>query len=233
MRILFCITLLAFCGLTGSLSAQTVETVQAAPAVNHFQGDIDAIRRYDQIYTPPANPILFIGSSSIVKWHDLERTFSNYVVMNRGFGGSVTNDIIYFAKDIIFPYHPRQIVIYVGDNDLPQEGATADTILNRFKNLYALIRSQLPQVPIAYISIKPSPSRAVFLPKAMAANKLIREFLEKEANTKFIDIYTPMLDDQNNPRKELFLGDMLHMNSQGYDIWRKAVEPVLVPLNQQ
>jgi lysophospholipase L1-like esterase len=199
-------------------------------AVNaqRYQDDINTIQKWDKMYAPPANPILFTGSSSIRKWDDLERTFATYVVMNRGVGGAVTNDIIYYADEIIFPYHPRQIVLYVGENDLTEKGVTADTIFNRFKNLYATIRSKLPNTPIVYISIKPSPSRVQFLRIARQANILIRSYIAKQSHIIFVDVFQPMLDKNGQPRKELFVADMLHMNAQGYAIWRKAVSPHLL-----
>ncbi|RFS22070.1 GDSL family lipase [Chitinophaga silvatica] len=193
-----------------------------------FEEDIRTIRNYDKIYAAPNKPILFIGSSSIRKWDDLERNFASYVVLNRGFGGAVTEDVIHYADDIIFPYNPRQIVIYVGENDLVEETATADTIFNRFKVLYTIIREKLPAIPIVYISIKPSPSRATFFEKAKAANLLISDYLKTQQRVVFVDIYPKMLDKNGNPRTELFLQDMLHMNKSGYAIWEKAIKPYLL-----
>ncbi len=180
------------------------------------------------MYVPPKNPILFTGSSSIRKWEDLERTFAGYVAMNRGIGGAVTTDITYFAKQLIFAYHPRQIVLYVGENDLVQEGMTADSIFHNFKRLYAAIRQQLPEAPLEYISIKPSPSRVQYIKTAEAANRLISAFLAKERHAHFINIFPLMLTKDGKPRPELFVEDMLHMNARGYAIWRKAVEPYLL-----
>lgn len=192
-----------------------------------FQDDVNTILKFDKMYAPPANPILFTGSSSIRKWDDLELTFAEHKPMNRGIGGAVTNDIIHYANDIIFPYHPREIVIYVGENDLVEKGVTADSVFNRFKNLYTLIRSKLPQIPLVYISIKPSPSREQFLPMAKAANALIKDYIASQSNITFVDVFSLMLDKNGKPRKELFVEDMLHMNAQGYAIWRKAVAPYL------
>jgi hypothetical protein len=36
-----------------------------------------------------------------------------------------------------------------------------------------------------------------------------------------------MLDSAGNPRRELFLGDMLHMNEAGYAIWKELIRPHL------
>lgn len=207
------------------LIQQTVISAQDKPK---FWDDVQTIKKYDQMYMPPANPILFIGSSSIRKWDDLERTFANYVVMNRGIGGAITNDITYYANDIVFPYHPRQIVIYVGENDAPDEKTTADSILNRTKHLMTVLRTQLPDVPVVYLAMKPSPSRVKYQNKVKAANDLIRAYLKTEKNTTFIDIYTLMLTPDGKLRPELFVEDMLHMNKDGYLIWRNAVEPYLL-----
>src|SRR3954451_18428560 len=87
------------------ISGETL-SAQIKPA---YWEDVQTIKKYDQMYEPPYQPILFIGSSSIRKWNDLERTFADYVVLNRGIGGAVVNDITYYLNDIVFPYHPRQI----------------------------------------------------------------------------------------------------------------------------
>jgi len=193
-----------------------------------FWDDVQTIKKYDQQYKPPVNPVLFIGSSSIRKWDDLTQVFAKYNALNRGIGGAVTNDITFYLNDVVFPYQPRQIVLYIGENDLPNAQTTPDSVLNRTVNLYKAIRAKLPDVPIVYISIKPSPSRDAFKAKAIASTALIKAFLAKEANTKYVDVYSLMLTKDGKLRPELFVEDMLHMNAAGYAIWRKAVEPHLL-----
>jgi lysophospholipase L1-like esterase len=192
-----------------------------------FWDDVQTIKAYDKQYKTPAHPILFVGSSSIRKWDDLQVAFGAYNVINRGVGGTYVEDIIYYADDLIFTYQPRQIVLYVGENDITKADETADTILNRTIRLYRLIRSKLPDVPIVYISMKPSPSRDKFQQKVIATNKLIKAFLATQKNSVFVDIFPLMLIDGHS-RPELFVGDMLHMNSEGYAIWEKAVKPYLL-----
>lgn len=193
-----------------------------------FWDDVQTIKKYDKMFQAPANPVLFVGSSSIRKWDDLTQVFAKYNALNRGIGGAVVNDITYYLNDIVFPYQPRQIVIYVGENDLPNKEVTADTVLNRTIKLYKSIRAKLPNTPIVYINIKPSPSRDAFKDKATAANALTQKFFAGEANVKYVDIYPLMLTKAGKLRPELFVGDMLHMNPAGYAIWRKAVEPLLI-----
>lgn len=192
-----------------------------------FQNDIQTIREYDKIYAPPKDPILFIGSSSFRLWGNLERTFAEFDVLNRGIGGSVINDISFYIDNLVTPYQPRQIFIYVGENDIANEAST-ETVLKDTQHLLALIRERSPNTPIVYIAIKPSPSREKYLLKVKAANERISDYLATQKNMSFIDVYSLMLTPDGKSRPELFLSDRLHLNQLGYDIWIKEIKPQLL-----
>ena len=220
MRTIKLISFFCFTVLFSAVNAQS-------PAKPAFWDDIQTIKQYDKIYRPPQSPILFTGSSSIRIWDNMTEMFKGYKVLNRGVGGSVLSDIDRYVEDIIIPYKPKQIILYIGENDIPI-APNGDSVFAGFQRLYRHIRSLLPDVPMAYISIKPSPSREKFMPIAVRANQLIREFLSKETNTSFIDVYPLMLDKDGHPRPELFRDDMLHMKQGGYDIWYKKIKPYLL-----
>lgn len=190
--------------------------------------DIQQFKKLDKQNPPPQKAVLFIGSSSIRMWKEVQKDFPDHQVINRGFGGSTLPDVIRYAGDIIFPYHPKQVVIYCGDNDAASsDKISADSIRNRFERLFLLIRSKLPKTRITYISIKPSPSREKLFPVMEKANWEIENFIKSRRRADFVDIWHLMLDEFGRPRKELFRSDMLHMNRQGYAIWQKAVKPLL------
>ena len=148
-------------------SVQAVVQAQQQP----FYNEIDSFRKQDSISAPPKNAILFIGSSSFRMWNNLQQDFPGYTIINRGFGGSTLQDVIRYADKIIFPYEPRQIVIYCGENDIASsDTVTAELVTNRFKTLFLLIRSRIPAVPILVVSLKPSPSRKKLWPKMEATN---------------------------------------------------------------
>src|SRR6185295_814332 len=107
-------------GVTGFLLLMF--TFQALRAQEHprFYEEIQQFKKNDSAGFPPANAILFLGSSSFTKWTDVQSSFPGYPIINRGFGGSTLPDVIRYANDIIFPYHPRQVVIYCGENDFEE-----------------------------------------------------------------------------------------------------------------
>lgn len=199
---------------------------QATP----FYNEIETFKKQDSIRFPPKHAILFVGSSSFTKWTDVQDYFPDYPIINRGFGGSTLPDVIRYANDIIIPYQPKQIVIYCGENDLAGGDTTVNgkLVFKRFKQLFILIRKQLPRVPVAYVSMKPSPSRQKLWPKMIAGNLLIKKMLAKRKNTAFIDVYHKMFNKDGTVMQDIFIEDNLHMNAKGYAIWQKIIAPYLL-----
>jgi len=212
-----------FCLLVCFLSAATF--AQHPP----FWDEISGFQHIDSVTPPPAHPIVFTGSSSFRKWTGVRDAFPGYPIINRGFGGSTFPDVIRYANEVIFKYHPRQIVLYCGDNDLASsDTVTAQMVFRRFKQLFLLIRSKLPQTDIVYVSIKPSPSREKLMPRMVEANNLISAFLSRQKHAAFADVYHKMLAPDGKPIEDIFEADKLHMNAKGYDIWQKVLLPYLL-----
>ena len=204
----------------------------AQPAIRPFEKEVAAFARQDSLHPPPGKPILLIGSSSFTKWTNVQQYFPGYEILNRGFGGSSLEDVIYYAPQVLFAYTPRQIIVYCGENDLaasPQP--TTKRVLQRFKQLYRLIRNQWPSVPIVYISIKPSPARWQLESSFVEANERIKGYIQKQKNIRFLDVHTAMLTTAGETRPELYIGDRLHMNERGYEIWQNLLFPLLLPAN--
>ncbi len=214
------IVLFLFIFYTQNLYAQT------HPA---FWDEIQNFKIQDSINPPPKNAILFVGSSSFRKWTDVQNYFPGYKIINRGFGGSLLPDVSAYADDIIFPYQPKQILIYCGDNDLASsDTVSATTVVRRFEQLFNMIRKKLPRASIVFVSIKPSPSRQKLMPKMEAANDMIKKFLSKKPKTGFVDVYHKMLKPDGTPMDDIFLEDKLHMTPKGYAIWQKEIQPYLL-----
>lgn len=200
-----------------------------------FRDDIQAFKKQDSISFPPKNAILFIGSSSFTLWKDVQQYFPGYTIVNRGFGGSTLLDQLRYAEDIIFPYEPKQIVIYCGENDLASsDTVTAAMVTDRFRQLYNTIR-QKSKAPLLYISMKPSPSRRHLFQKMREANRSIASFLGESdvrsgltSKNVYVDVHSKMLDELGEPIPEIFQNDSLHMNEKGYAIWQKELQPFLL-----
>ncbi|RZI99175.1 MAG: GDSL family lipase [Rubrivivax sp.] len=195
-----------------------------AQAVNYgrWKSSFDAFAAADRERAPVQNGTLFVGSSTIRMWSSLQQDFRQLPVINRGFGGSTMADCNHFARDLVIRYQPSQVLVYAGDNDLA-EGHTPQQVLDSFAQFVRTVRTELPHARIDYISIKPSPSRAQLLPQIREANALIGAYVQSLPNAGYIDIHTPMLAADGQPRGELFLGDRLHLNESGYRLWQSII----------
>lgn len=194
----------------------------AFAAPEKWTATIDKFTQADAINPPPQNGIVFVGSSSIVKWNSLKADFSDLPVINRGFGGSELFDSVFYADRIVIPYRPRMVVLYAGDNDL-KAGKSPEKVFADFQAFVAKVHAALPQARIVYIAIKPSPSRWSIKDKVVAANALIAAECKRDPRLAFADVYTPMLNEKGEPRPELFVKDMLHLNEAGYAVWKPIV----------
>ena len=196
-------------------------------AQGNFDAEIAAFEAQDKATPPPANGILFTGSSSIRLWSGLAEAFPGKPVIQRGFGGSTLSDVIRYMPRVILPYKPKQIVLYAGDNDIGQNNRTARELYSQFVSFFSVVRKQLPATTITYIAVKPSPARKQFMAVQAEANNLIKQYLAGQKNTSFADVYTPTLGADGQPRAELFQADGLHLNAQGYAVWQPIIAPLL------
>jgi lysophospholipase L1-like esterase len=219
-------------GLGVSLSAQPlaparVSTRPITVVDARWKASFDAFAQADRQQAPKPGCILFVGSSSIRLWSDLETRFGDAPVLKRGFGGSRMSDVAAHVDRLVVPYQPRLVVVYAGDNDLA-EGRTPQEVLASFTQFVERVREALPDTRIAYLSIKPSPSRARLMSQAIETNALIEHYSQSIPNLDYIDIYSKMLDADGRPRADLFTGDALHLNPAGYALWASTISPHLV-----
>jgi lysophospholipase L1-like esterase len=170
--------------------------------------------------------IVFTGSSSIRLWKTLENDFPKANIVNTGFGGSQTEDLLRNLDDLVIQFEPKKIFIYVGENDI-NAGKSVRQVMSEYALLMERVRNKTPETEFFFIGTKPSPSRWEKRGQMMALNDEIRMMAQNKENVTFIDVWKPMLDKSGNPREDLFVEDRLHMNAKGYKIWKKAVKPHL------
>ncbi|RXN85153.1 GDSL family lipase [Achromobacter aloeverae] len=204
--------------MTAALDKNATATVD-----NRWDASLAAFAAADKEHPPKPGGVLFVGSSSIRLWNNLEADFSSLpVVVKRGFGGSRMLDCTQHLHALVAPYKPRLVLVYAGDNDLA-EGRTPEQVLQSYRKFVDGVREDLPKTRIAYISIKPSPLRASLIPRIKETNALIKAYTLTVANADFIDVYSSMLDDKGEPRMELFREDKLHLNADGYALWKRII----------
>ena len=190
-----------------------------------FQEEIRMLMSKDDL--PQGDEVfVFTGSSSIKFWSSLEEDFSGFPILNRGFGGSQMSDLIYYKDSLIFRYQPGKVFIYEGDNDIAA-GKSSEEILKQAKDLALSIHNQLPRTKVYFISAKPSVARWKFKVNYIEFNTALAAWAKTVEYVEFIDIWRPMCTGDGMVMQNIFIGDDLHMNSKGYDIWEIVIRPFL------
>ena len=191
-----------------------------------FQGAIDDFKKNDTLKSPPKDSILFIGSSSIVYWKTLKEDMSPHEVINRGFGGAHIAHINNHFNEVVTAYKPKGIVFFCGTNDLTAI-KSVNQVFNDFLLFYENVKEALPKTKVFVIGVKPTIARYYLREKQLKMNKLTSDLAEKEKNLVYISVWDEMLLEDGKANPSLFVEDGLHMNENGYLIWKNLVKPHL------
>jgi GDSL-like Lipase/Acylhydrolase family len=210
---------------TAGAGAQT--PAGADPTLERELGaEVDRFVDADRAAPPAACQVLFVGSSSIVKWKDsLAADMAPMPVINRGFGSSHIEYVNRWFDQIVAPYRPRAIVFYAGENDI-DAGKSVDRVVADFDAFMARKTQVLGKTPVYFISLKPSKLRLAEFSLQSRVNDAIRARAARRSDLHYIDVVAPMLE--NGKPKDLFGPDNLHMTRAGYVIWTRAVRAALL-----
>ena len=195
-----------------------------------FDAQMTDFKAHDRESPPRKGGIVFTGSSSFTMWRSLKADMAPLPAINRGFGGSITLDVIHYMDHVVFAYEPKIVVLYEGDNDISWPEAKADLPIRCFAILVDRLHARLPNTHLVFVSIKPSPSRWDYWPEVQKANTAIRDRCDKDDRLHYVDIVPTLLDEEGNVREERFREDRLHFLDDVYADWTERIKPVVASL---
>ena len=203
------------------------------PKIDRFENTIHNFKRFDVRNTLPKEPILFVGSSSIVYW-ETSKSFPKLPVINRGFGGASIPEIMHYYDAVIKKHKPTTVVFYC-DIDV-ENGKSPEFAVNAFKKLTSRIQQDFPKTNILVLPMKPTLIDD-FIGKSVrknknTANKMLRGYCKQHKNLHFVDITKPMLEKNNKLRSDIFLSDGMHLNALGYTFWSPIIRNKILELKK-
>jgi hypothetical protein len=202
------------------LSCSPLGKYKSLPEVKAWENDIQQFEQLDKNISYPENAILFAGSSSIRLWTTLEKDMTPYPVIQRGYGGAKLSDFIVYADRIFKPHPCKAIVIFIA-NDITgtNQDKSPEEVAGLFRSLLKIIRKSHPETPVFWIALTPTVSRWKVWPEIMKANSLINDICYNTKNTYFIRTDYAFLNENGQPKEELFRDDKLHLTEKGYFVW--------------
>jgi hypothetical protein len=226
MKIFLCTGLITLM-LVGQVHSE-LPMAQVEAARTKWAVEIAKVKAKDAVEKHPENAVLFLGSSSVRRWETITQDMAPYHPIQRGYGGAKFADLVVFAEELITPHQFRALVVYVG-NDVVGKGtdATPEQVGDWFKTVAAVARAKQPGADVFCVEITPTPSRWKAQSKIDEVNAVLRAACEADPKLHFVQTSSAYLNEAKQPRKELFVKDMLHQNAAGYKLWASKIKAAL------
>lgn len=146
-------------GLALCIAHAGAQTVPNPTLEKELGAEVARFVEADRVAPPAPCQVLFVGSSSIVKWKEtLAADMAPMPIINRGFGGSHIEYVNRWFDQIVAPYRPRAIVFYDGENDI-DAGKSVQRVVADFDEFMRRKTQALGETPVYFISLKPSKLR--------------------------------------------------------------------------
>jgi lysophospholipase L1-like esterase len=195
-------------------SQNSYRNIASVSAMKAFERD-----RLENNYSE--NAILAIGSSSMRLWTSIHEDLKGYEIIHRGFGGSTMQDVLDSYQFLVTPYQAKTFLIYEGDNDLVK--GTGDEFYRNWHTFIKRVKRDRPGAQIFFISPKPSIQRWHLHELYQAERERLKAYAATDPQVHYIDVTTPMLDENGVVLQDIFEADNLHLNEKGYALWSEAI----------
>ncbi|MEM6364307.1 MAG: GDSL-type esterase/lipase family protein [Planctomycetota bacterium] len=194
-------------------------------AIARWSSDIDALLQLDAERQADENALMLLGSSSIRLWDTAAEAFAPRPVIRRGYGGAKFVDLVVFAERLITPHQFDDLIVFVA-NDI--SGSKKDRspveVEPLVRHIIEVARRHQPEAIIHLVEVTPTPKRFAVWPAIRELNAMLREVALTEPNVRFVATAQHYLDQQDQPRSELFGDDRLHQNEAGYALWASLLK---------
>ena len=212
--------------ITDSGKGYQVVTHQRRAFGLNYEKEMENFAKADKA-DPRTGGIVFTGSSSMVLWRSVVADMAPLPVVNRGFGGSNSPQLWWYADRAVLPRKPRLVVVYIGDNDTVSPSVGVGNYMKYVRLFRDEVWAQSPRTRLIFLSIKPSRSRWSVWPKSQEANRRLARMCSRDPRLTYVDVSQTLLDAKGEPRAELYLSDELHMKPESYKAWTAVVRPVV------
>lgn len=197
-----------------------------------FPKNFEALqKKFVRLAETDRGAVFFLGDS-ITQSADLPKLFPAIKTANRGISGDTSRSMVYRLENNVLSLEPRGLVILCGTNDLFQPNGKPENTAANVGEIIKQARQKFPQLPIAVLKTLPN-TKKIHQAEAVERIAIAKSFsdaietaIKEIANVTLIDTFTPYLTEDHSLNHKLFT-DGVHLNADGYEIYRKLLEPFM------
>lgn len=159
-------------------------------------------------------------------------------ILNHGFGGAATDELLYYYDRLVRPYAPRALFLHTGSNDLSYGYSVCET-MDRIALLVDWFRHDFPDAPIYLLNRTPGlTNRGLVNLKTKLRdeyNQLMEWYCSTKPGVKLIRMneFPFLFEDPadigsyDKIREDLHDPDGSHLNAKGYEMLMEWYEDYL------
>lgn len=212
------------------------ETQAIAPKLSprhklNYQQWVNILKQEAKVEAEKRPKHLFIlAGDSLSLWFPTELLPEGRNWLNQGISGETSNGLLK-RLELFDRTQPEVILVMIGINDLIQ-GVSDEMILDNQGQIITYLRKAHPKAQVIIQSILPhggeeatweGREKLLSIPNSRIRrlNQQLQAIATK-AGAKYLDLYSLFANQQGNLHRE-FTTDGLHLNHQGYIVWRTAL----------
>lgn len=212
--------------LVGALHAADAPHVPLASRPLRYAKDIAAFEAADRASPPAHGQVLLAGASSLRMWESAPRDFAPYPILNRGFGGAFSSEVLGYLDRIALPHKPRVVLYQAGGNDI-WAGDPPGAAIEHTRQVIHRLRAAQPGLPVVLVAAPLAPVRRANWKDLDAFNRGAAALAKELPSVWFVDINLALNQPDGEPRPDTYLPDALHPSAAGYLAMAKLIRPAL------
>ena len=165
--------------------------------------------------------VAFLGDS-LTDGYDVVNYYEEFLVLNRGISGETTIGLENRIEVSAYELKPKVIVMLIGANNMDEMFTNYERLLQGFKE-------KLPNTKVVILSLTAMGGEHWGRKNELAAynNVKIKKYAEKYG-FYFVDLFTPLYDENRGEVYEGYTIDGGHFTKLGYDVVTELVKPVVI-----
>ncbi len=173
----------------------------------------------------PNNPneIIFLGNS-ITDYCEWSELFGNPSIINRGISGDRTDGVLRRLSEVT-ESKPSKVFIMIGVNDI-SGGVELNNITINYRGIIEKIKSDSPDTKIYIQSVLPTLNHPFVKNDSVVVLNQKLKNLSEEYSLTYINLYDSFKNQDGDLKEELSY-DGLHLDGQGYMLWKSIIEPYI------